>query len=223
MPDMITDIRAVEAGDDQPVFRDPELGKDVDPCAVVRSRCQCEARHFRMIVEKRFQLPIVGPEIVAPLADAMRFVDRDQSEVHPVDEPPESIERCALGRNVEQVEIAVAEPLDGALAITVGAGQRGCADADRFRTSDLIVHERDERRDDKRRAFARERRELVAKRLAGTRRHDPKRVIAGENASDHLLLNAAELVEAEGLFEDRMRAGHLLNCLADRVRRRSLQ
>ena len=78
--DMIADVRPVEAGDDQAVFGDSELGEDVGAGARVGGRGQRQPRHVGMIVEQRPQLAIVGPEVVAPFADAMRFVDRDQRQ-----------------------------------------------------------------------------------------------------------------------------------------------
>ena len=62
---------------------------------------------------KRSQLPIVGAEIVAPFADAMRFVDRDQRQRNAADQPAESFAGRALGRDIEQVELARPEALDG--------------------------------------------------------------------------------------------------------------
>ena len=61
----------------------------------------------------RAEQPIIGPEIVAPFADAMRFVDRDQRQRSTrVDQPAEAVERRALGRDIEQVELAALKPLD---------------------------------------------------------------------------------------------------------------
>ena len=78
--DVIADVGPVEAGDDQPVRRDSELGEDVGAGARVGGRGQREPRHLGMVVEQRPQLAIVGPEVVAPFADAMRLVDRDQRQ-----------------------------------------------------------------------------------------------------------------------------------------------
>ena len=80
-----------------------------------------------MVVEQAPELAIIGTEIVAPFADAMRFVDRDQRQVDAVDQPPERLAGRAFRRDVEQVELAVLEPLDRLLAVGVGRGQRGGA------------------------------------------------------------------------------------------------
>ena len=38
-----------------------------------------------MLVEQALELAVVGPEIVPPFADAMRFVDRDQRQFDAID------------------------------------------------------------------------------------------------------------------------------------------
>ena len=55
----------------------------------VGGRRQRQSRNIGMVVEQRPQLPIVGPEIVPPFADAMGFVDRDQRELHAAHQPAE--------------------------------------------------------------------------------------------------------------------------------------
>jgi hypothetical protein len=72
------------------------------------------------------------------------------------------------------------------------------------------VHQRDQRRDHQRRAFADQRRQLVAERLARARRHHRERALPHEDARNDLFLDSAKGVESEGLFEDRVRVGHEL-------------
>jgi hypothetical protein len=138
----------------------------------------------------------------------MRFIDGDQRELRVVDELAKTIERRAFGRDVEQIELARVEALDGASLVTVGRRQRGRAHAERFGAADLVVHQRNQRRDDQRGAFADQRGQLITERFSGAGRHHCERVLPGENAADHLFLDAPEMVEAEGLFEDRVRVGH---------------
>ena len=85
-----------------------------------------------------------------------------------------------------------------------GRSQRRRANAEGARGADLVVHQRDQRRDDERRARPRYRRHLVAKRLARASRHDRKRVLARHDAAYHLRLNAAEILKAEGVAENGM-------------------
>ena len=57
----------------------------------------------------------------------------------------------------------------------------------------LILHQRDQRRDDERDARQLERGQLIAERLARAGRHDRERVDAGEHVADRERLAGAEL------------------------------
>ena len=120
---MISNVRPVEAGDDQSVLRDAELREYIFTSAFVGCRRQSEAGHVGVLVQQRAQLTIVGPKVVAPFADAMRFVDRDEGQVHPPDQATEGFGVGPLRSNVEQVELAVRQALDGCVAVAVGGGQ----------------------------------------------------------------------------------------------------
>ena len=159
---MIADVRPVEAGDDQPFVRDAELGEDVGAGAGVGGCGQGKARDLAARVEERPKLAIIGAEVMPPFADAMGFVDGDQRQRRAVDQPPERVGRRPFGRDIEQVELARAEPLDRPLAVRIGRGQRHRTDSHRLGRADLIVHQRDQRRDDQRRPVADQRRQLVA-------------------------------------------------------------
>ena len=70
----------------------------------------------------------------------------------------------------------------------------------RFRSARvLILHERDQRRDDERDARGEQRRQLVAERLARAGRHHREHVAAGQDRLDGLALPRPELGEAEQL------------------------
>ena len=195
--DVVADVRTVEAGDDQPVLGNAELRQDVGSRPRVGGCGQREPRHVGIVVEQRAELAIIGPEIVAPFADAMRFVDGDQRQVHAADQTAEGFARRTLRRDVQQVQFAGLEPLDGLFAVGIGRSQRSGPQADRIRASDLVVHQRDQRGNDERSAFAGDRGKLIAERLARAGRHHRERVLAGKNAVDDLFLHAAEMIEAE--------------------------
>ena len=146
----------------------------------------------RMRVEQRPQQAIIGAEVVAPFADAMRFVDRDQRQRHAVEQPAETVGRRPLRRDIEQVELARAKPLDGRVAVAVGRGQRGGADAERsaeriWSCISAISGEMTSAVPSRASAG-----KLVAERLARPGRHHRQRVLAGDHPVDHLLLHAAE-------------------------------
>ena len=55
-----------------------ELLEDVRAHSFGCSRSECHNRHIWQMAPQLFQFAIFGPEIVAPFADAMRFVDGDE-------------------------------------------------------------------------------------------------------------------------------------------------
>ncbi len=77
----------------------------------------------------------------------------------------------------------------------------GGADAGRPQRVDLVLHERDERRDDDAGARPDHGRQLVAQRLAAAGGHEHERVAAGHEMVDDLLLVLAVLGEAEDLAQ----------------------
>ena len=93
--------------------------------------------------------------------------------------------------------------------------ETGGVDSLRCEKVDLVLHERDERRDDDGDAVEHQRGELVAEALARTGREHGEGGAAGEQGLDDLLLAGPEGVEAESLGENlvdgrcaRGRVGH---------------
>ena len=133
-----------------------------------------------------------------------------------VEQPQRRLDPQPLGREVEQVELAREERrLDGAALERVLRGvEEPGAHAQRGQRVDLILHQRDQRRDDDADAGPDQRGDLVAERLAAAGRHEHERVAAGDDVLDDLGLLAAERVVAEDALENvaRMRlscrAGH---------------
>ena len=205
---MVADVGPVEAGDDQPVLGNAELDEDVGARALVGGGGQRQPRHLAMLVEQGQQQPIVGPEIMAPFGNAMRLVDREQGDVGFLQQPLERLGRRPLGRDVEQVELAVAQRVADRARVLAGAGQRGGVNPEALGAAHLVLHQRDQRRDDDRGAVPRQRRQLVAERLARPGRHHRQRVLPGDRPIDHRLLHAAEVGKAETVVEELMHAGH---------------
>ena len=54
--------------------------QDLAPRGVGRRRGERDARHGRPALVQHRELQVVGPEVVAPLRDAVRLVDREQRE-----------------------------------------------------------------------------------------------------------------------------------------------
>ena len=103
------------------------------------------------------QALVVGPEIKAPVADAVRLVDDDQA--HLTQQLPEPCGKArvaqALGRNQQHVERVRVELLEHLVPfVEVGRIDAGRLQARPLRRCDLVAHERQQWRDDQRGAGA---------------------------------------------------------------------
>ena len=174
-------------------MRNAELIEDVGAGVLVGGGGQREPGHAGEAIEQRAQQAIVGAEVMAPFADAMRFVDREQRDPAALQQLAEVGSRGAFGGDVEQVELAIEKATARFRLVLVDAGERGGADADRLGGAELIVHEGDQRGDDDRGAVEHRGGELIGQRLAGAGGHDGERGLAGEDTVDDAALHAAEI------------------------------
>ena len=144
----------------------------------------------------RAQPPVVGPEVVAPLRDAVRLVDDEARDVELAEQPQELIGCEPFGRDVQQPQRV---PPRGAQHARAGCRPSSIecsapdADAASIQLVDLILHQRDQRRHDERRPGQHHRRQLVAERLARSGRHHREHVAPAEHGGDDLLLSLPEL------------------------------
>ena len=140
------------------------------------------------------ELEVVRPEVVAPFADAVRFVDGDQRAGDPAQQAPKARRAEALGRGVEQPELAALGAREPPPDLTGLEGRRqiGRGHAAGRERLDLVVHQGDQRRDDQGGAGEQHGRELIAEALAasgGRHQQDPA---AAEQLLDGLALSRAE-------------------------------
>ena len=101
----VDEVRPIERSDQHQRLLQPQLGDDVAPHALGRRRGERVERDAREIVAQPSELPVLRPEIVAPLADAVRLVDRDEAHVRLLQQPPQRLAAFAdqpLGRHVQQ-------------------------------------------------------------------------------------------------------------------------
>ena len=148
------------------------------------------------------QREVVGPEVMAPLGDAVGLVDDEQPDVQVAQRAHEAAGGEPLGRHVEQADLTGDDPFHrarvaGAAALAVD--ERHLAGGDRVDRERLVAHQRDERRDDDREVVAHQRRQLVAERLARAGGHHHERVVVVERGADRLLLPGPELVEMKAV------------------------
>ncbi len=154
------------------------------------------------------QPQVLRPEVVPPLRHAVRLVDGEQRDAVPVvqcrEQLPERGSQRPLRSDVEQVEIAGrGGPGHCPRVLGVQGGvEEGRPHAQQAQRLDLVLHERDERRDHDRRAGPHQGGDLVAQRLAATGRHQDECVPAADHVVHDLGLRAPKRLEPEHLAQD---------------------
>ncbi len=153
------------------------------------------------------ELTIFGTEVVPPLADAVRFVDRHELHValgEPVDEPVTALAGQTFRRYVEQPIAAFAQA--GRDRVLLVRAQRAVVESRRDTVADegvdLILHQGDERRYDDAEARADERRRLEAERLAAAGGHHDDRVATFQDGVHGLPLQGPKRGVAPVAFEN---------------------
>ena len=133
----------------------------------------------------------------------MRLVDGEQADRGPISfggtqQFAEMALAGAFGRDVEQVELARAEPVDGRLAVGIHAGQGGGADTVGKGRAQLIVHQCDQRRNDHAGAGQHHGGQLIRQRLACAGGHHGQCALSRQDAGDDLILHPPKRGKAEG-------------------------
>ena len=125
-------------------------------------------RHARQALAQFEQPAILRAEVVSPVADAVRLVDRDGADVQLRQTRHKAARDRSLGRDEQQAEFALFESAVCFFDLVVGVVgvQGGRRVAVEREPVDLVLHERDQRTDDERELARDHRRELVAEALA---------------------------------------------------------
>jgi hypothetical protein len=133
-------------------------------------------------------------KVVAPLREAVRFVDDEQIHGRLFERVDERPILEPLGSREHEIDPPVTNRGEGILDVLFGNRRvdRPRRDAELVQFVGLVLHQRDERRDDDRCPRKVERRKLVAERLSRTRRHDRDRIAAADNGLDDLFLSGPE-------------------------------
>jgi hypothetical protein len=201
------EVRAVEARAHDLGAREAEAALDLGQHDRGGRRGERDHRRARELAQLG-ELHVLGPEVVAPLRHAVRLVDRVERDARALEHAPEARQRRALRRDVEELELAAQEARDR-VALRRGvllAVQRRDARTARRERAHLIAHQRDQRRDDDRRALTaparHERGHLITQRLARARRLEHHHVAPRERGVHRLRLPRAKLLVAEDGLEN---------------------
>ena len=168
--------------------------QDVVPGLGIGGGGEGDDRHSGEQPAQPAELHILGPEVVAPLRDAVGLVNGEQGDLQLRQPLQETLAHQPLRRHIEQIETAAMKlrqhptGLPGRQGrVVVGRGH--AIGAQRIH---LVLHQRDKRRDDNTYPGPMQRRYLVAERLAATGRHQHEGVLTAYQGIDDLLLVRAK-------------------------------
>ena len=202
--DAVLDVGPVEAGDE---VLGPLQRQALGQLPVGRGGGgggQGDARDPGEALGQHGQPEVVLPEVVAPLGDAVRLVDREQGQARPAQQVQGALLHEPLGGEVEQVVVPGQQSAlhgSGLFEVQGGVQVRG-ADAHRLQGLHLVLHQRDQRGDDDAGAFPQDRRDLVAQGLPAAGGHQHDGVAPGGDPVDDRGLVPAEGVVAEDGAQD---------------------
>ena len=144
---------------------------------------------------------VIGAEIMAPLADAMGLVHGNERHARAAEETHGTARCKLLGRDVEKLECAAIVSVQHRIGFfeRVGAGECSGRNARLLERSDLVAHERNERRDDDGDSVPHQSGELETQGFAAACGHDGQNVVAFGNGCSNLGHAEAEVVESKNI------------------------
>jgi hypothetical protein len=175
-----------------------------------RGRRQRQQPRVSKLLDHRSHVQVVRAEVVAPLADAVRFINHEQGRPRLVQMRQHLLAMQLLGGEEDEFQLAVFQFIEG-LAL-IGDADRGVdhrrpAHLLRLQRLGLIALERDQRRDHHRGAGDRHRGDLVDRRLAVAGGQHRQHVVSIEHGADGLFLPRPEGVDIEALARDPKQLG----------------
>ena len=214
-PHPVDEIRSVERPDQHLGVAQRELGDDVVTHLPGRGGREGVDGERWKVVAKSSQPPKLRPELVSPLADAVGLVNRHEPDTPRVESCAKCVSALAdqpLRGDVEQaapsgVEIGVDR---APLIRRQRAVERRGRHTARHQTVHLVLHQRDERRDDQPETAVRphQRRHLEAQRLAAAGGQHDDAVAPVEVRLDRGALQGTELavapVAGQRVMQDRV-------------------
>ena len=144
-----------------------------------------------LLADEAPDVPVVGPEVVPPLREAVCLVQHPAADLPLVQGAPEGDVAELLGRRDDDADVSQPHPIQRIGALGHGQqpvdGDAG-ADASGFESRHLVGHERDQRRNHHGQGaglvVAGERRQLVAERLARAGGQDAEHMLSGHGRLD---------------------------------------
>ena len=200
------EVRAVEARDVAKRVRKPQVPDDIG--ADLRGGGRREGGDdgsVRQRGQERRDFQIAWAEILPPLGDAVRLVDREKRHRHPCSQGKEALRLQPLRRDVQKLILSGGRFCIGASQLL--ERQRAVEKRRRYpclrQRCYLVFHQGNERRDHNRQPRQQQRRKLIADRLSPAGRHHAQHIAPGQNRVNQRLLPAAERRVTEIPLEQR--------------------
>ena len=205
--DAIEDVGSVEAGEKALGLLQVQAAGHLFAGTGIRGGGERQARHAGKVFGQLTELHVFRAEVMAPLGHAVGFVDGEQGDRQALEEVQHARLDQALGRKIEQLDLAALQlRSDGSLLFAGHGGvERGRRHAQFQQGGDLVVHQRDQRRDHHGHAGPQQGRHLIAQGLAAARGHQHQRIATAGHALDDPGLVATERVVAKDVFKDAQR------------------
>ena len=201
VPDGEHEVVAVRRGDDDLGLAEPEVPDDVVAHGWRRGRGEGEDLAGAETGQALTERQVGGTEIVTPLRDAVRLVDRDEARRALCEERSELVTGEGLGCG--QHEDRPTRRDAGQRRAPVGHADRAVEPHRRYaellELQELIFEQGEERRYHYRRSRQEERGKLVAEGLSAARGQDEEHVAAAKHRTDRALLLAMKTRDAEAL------------------------
>ena len=150
LDDGVADVGSVKAADEQLGALQLEPLDDVGTGQRIGCGRERHTRHARVALVQHRQAAVLGPEVMAPLAHAMRFVNGEQAQQPALEQRIHLRQKTGvghpLGRCVEQSDLATQQaPFDVAGFFAGEGGVQKCGTHARLvQRTDLVVHQRDQ-------------------------------------------------------------------------------
>ena len=144
----VTDVGAVEAGDEHARGAEIEPGEDFGTRRSVGRCGQGDPRHIGKALVQGRQAEVFRAKVVAPLRYAVRFIDGKQRDAGLFEQALKAWREQAFRRDVQQFQIAgheVALDLKRRRALLAGVQEFG-GDPEFLERRHLVLHQRNQRR-----------------------------------------------------------------------------
>ncbi|RML88107.1 hypothetical protein ALQ88_05894 [Pseudomonas savastanoi] len=201
--DAIEDVWPVEAGQKALGVLQVQARDDFFTGTLVGGGSQRNARHIRKQLGQLPQLQVLRAEIMTPLRYAVRFINGKQGNLKVLQERQHARRHQALRGEVEHFHFAQANAVSqfALLLGTEGGVERSSGHTEFIQRGDLIVHQRNERRDDHTEPLTQQPRHLKTQGLATTGRHQHQCIATVGYTLDNGTLATTKAVVTEDVFK----------------------